>query len=92
MKKIHIKLIPAYIGLFVWHLRCLYELKIVNPLWFIFPLPKDPYVRVWSIIGIYLFILINYIWYKYNDKPEGFIIVPLYLAVSVIYLAIFKLL
>jgi hypothetical protein len=87
MKKIHVDLMPTYIGLFVWHLRCLYELKIVNPFWFVYPLPQDPHARVWAVIGLYVIGLIYYVWHK---TKERFLVVPLYVFVSTIYLIIFN--
>ena len=72
------KYYPLLLAAFVWHLRCFYELQIVNPIWWAWPLPIDGSQRVCRIIAIYLFIAANYVYYKLlnadNDSKDGYFI------------------
>jgi hypothetical protein len=66
-----IRFYPLALMLFIWHLKCFYELAIISPLWFIWPLPTNPENRVERIICIYILIAINIIyqlWAGNNEK------------------------
>ena len=69
----NIRFYPLILMVFIWHLKCIYELSIVNPFWFVWPLPTDPKERLCRVIAIYLLITINIIYQLYiidNKKHE----------------------
>ena len=72
------KYYPLLLAAFVCHLRCFYELQIVNPIWWAWPLPIDGSQRVCRIIAIYIFIAAYYFYYKLinttGDSKDNYLV------------------
>lgn len=81
---------PLILMVFIWHLKCIYELSIVNPFWFVWPLPTDPKERIARVSAIYLIIIANVFYQKYilDDKKQDELII----SVSICWLFIIPLL
>ena len=62
---------PLFAAIFVWHLRCIYEASIVSPIWWAYPLPLEPDLRVLRVGGFYAVLIAN-ILYQVGLKKDDY--------------------
>lgn len=58
LKVNHIRLIPLYVSIIIWHLKCIYEGAIVHPFWWVLKIPADPQMRLCHFIAIELLLVL----------------------------------
>ena len=76
---IHIRLSMIYIWAFIWVCRCVYFLKLENPLWYLFKVTElDNKQRLCWFFSLILMSLMSYINLRAHKCEDEDDIIPLY--------------
>ena len=67
------KLIPLFVFLFIYHLKCIYELQFVNPFWWFQPFFESKSNRIQIMIAIWIYSIGLYCFYRLKDKTDKII-------------------